>query len=116
MTIRPQNRHLKPIQPGEVRNPAGRPKGSRNKLNETFLQALAEDFEANGKEVIEKVRKDRPQDYLKVIAAVLPKRMEIEDATPARPASELTDDELATIISGSNGTEKERHPESVWGF
>ena len=43
MTIRPQNRHLKPIQPGEVRNPAGRPKGSRNKLNETFLQALAED-------------------------------------------------------------------------
>jgi hypothetical protein len=106
MTIRPQNRHLKPAKLGEVRNPAGRPKGSRNKLNETFMHALAEDFASNGKEVIEKVRTERPQDYLKVIAAVLPKRMEIEDATPARPAAELTDDELAAIISGSNGSEK----------
>jgi hypothetical protein len=30
------------------------------------MQALAEDFESNGKDVIEKVRTERPQDYLKV--------------------------------------------------
>jgi hypothetical protein len=33
MTTRSQNRHLKPAQPGEVRNPAGRPKGSKHKLS-----------------------------------------------------------------------------------
>src|SRR5262245_36762420 len=33
----------------------GRPKGSRNKLGEAFIQALAEDFERHGAEVIERV-------------------------------------------------------------
>lgn len=106
MSERPQNRHLKPIKPGEVRNPAGRPKGARSKLSEAFLQAFAEDFERYGKEVIEKVRTERPHDYLKVIATVTPRRMEIEDATPLRSASELTDDELAGIIQGANGRGK----------
>src|SRR5687767_7345543 len=104
--MRPQNQHLKPIKPGEVRNPTGRPKGSRNKLSEAFLQAFADDFERYGKEVIEKVRTERPHDYLKVIATVTPRRMEIEDATPMRSASELTDDELAGIIQGTNGSGK----------
>ena len=48
MLDRPQNKHLKPVKPGEVRNPTGRPKGSRNKLSDAFLQALANDFEAHG--------------------------------------------------------------------
>jgi hypothetical protein len=87
-----------PRQPGQSGNPAGRPKGSRNKLSEAFLQALADDFEANGKEVVEKVRTERPHDYLKIIVAVLPKRMEIEDATPEKHPSEMTDDELEAII------------------
>jgi hypothetical protein len=78
MLDRPQNKHLKPVKPGEVRNPAGRPKGSRNKLSDAFLQALADDFEAHGKGVVEKVRTERPQDYLKIVASVMPKRMEVE--------------------------------------
>jgi hypothetical protein len=32
-----------------------RPKGSCNKLSDAFLQALADDFEAHGKGVVEKV-------------------------------------------------------------
>ena len=40
------------IQPG---NP-GRPKGSRNKLGEDFIQALAVDFDRHGTETIERVR------------------------------------------------------------
>lgn len=76
----------------------GRPKGSRNKLSEIFLKALADDFEAHGKGVVEKVRMERPHDYLKIVAAVMPKRMEVEDvAPPLRRAFELTDDELARI-------------------
>ena len=34
------------------------PRGSRNKLSDAFLQALADDFEAHGKGVVEKVRTD----------------------------------------------------------
>jgi hypothetical protein len=37
----------RPFEPGQSGNPAGRPKGARNKLSEVFLQALAEDFDAN---------------------------------------------------------------------
>ena len=86
------------FEPGESGNPAGRPKGSRNKLSEIFLRALADDFEAHGKGVVEKVRMERPQDYLKIVAAVMPKRMEIEDvAPPLRRAFEMSDDELARI-------------------
>jgi hypothetical protein len=44
------------FQPGASGNPNGRPKGSRNKLREAFLQALADDFETHGKDTIVKVR------------------------------------------------------------
>jgi hypothetical protein len=89
-------------QPGQSGNPAGRPKGARSKLSESFLKALAEDFDSNGIEVIEKVRKARPHEYLKIVAAVLPKQVQLEDLTPQRRAEDLTDDELATIASGGN--------------
>jgi Family of unknown function (DUF5681) len=42
--------------PGQSGNPAGRPKGARNKLSEDFLNAFAQDFEQHGAAVIEKVR------------------------------------------------------------
>jgi Family of unknown function (DUF5681) len=88
----------RPFEPGESGNPAGRPKGSRNKLSEAFLQALADDFEANGKEVIERVRTERPHDYLKVCASVMPKRLENEDVTPPKSPREMTDAELEAVI------------------
>ena len=84
-------------QPGQSGNPTGRPKGSRNKLAETFLRALADDFDANGKEVIERVRTERPHDYLKVCASVMPKRLENEDVTPVKNLREMTDAELEAI-------------------
>src|SRR5687768_10584373 len=90
----PKQQIGRPFEPGESGNPAGRPKGSRNKLSEAFLQALAEDFDANGKEVIERVRSERPHDYLKVCASVMPKRLENEDVTPLKDPREMTDAEL----------------------
>jgi hypothetical protein len=99
MLDRPQNKHLKPVKAGEVRNPAGRPKGSRNKLSDAFLQALADGFEAHGKGVVAKVRTERPQDYLKIVASVMPKRMEVEDVCPPLRAADLSDDELAAIVA-----------------
>lgn len=92
----------RPFKPGQSGNPAGRPKGARSKLSESFLKALSEDFGEHGEAVIQKVRWERPHEYLKIVAAVLPKQMQLEDLTPNRKAEELTDDELATIASGGN--------------
>lgn len=55
----------------------GRPKGSRNKLGEDFITALAEDFEANGVAVIQAVRDKKPEVYLKVVADLLPKDLNL---------------------------------------
>jgi hypothetical protein len=52
--------------------------------------ALAEDFARHGSKVIARVRLDRPVDYLRLVAAVLPKEAPIPD-----PLEGLTDAELA---------------------
>ena len=70
----------------------GRPKGSRNKLGEQFLSDLQADWEANGLAAIAKVRAEKPDAYLKVVASILPKIIRVEDAR------DLTDDELTARI------------------
>jgi hypothetical protein len=47
--------------------------------------------------VIEKVRKERPQDYLKVAAALLPKQMEVKTARIGS-MSELRDAEILAVL------------------
>jgi len=54
----------------------GRPKGSRNKLSEAFLGALADDFE-NNQDVIAQIRRDNPVQYAQIIAKLMPKLMEL---------------------------------------
>src|SRR5215831_18740890 len=65
------------FKPGQSGNPAGRPKGSRNKL-QNFIAALAEDFEAYGPQAIAECREKAPHKYLSVIAQLLPKEAKIE--------------------------------------
>jgi DNA-directed RNA polymerase len=72
-----------------VGNP-GRPKGARHKLGEQFLAALQADFEEHGASTIELVRIDRPQDYIKVIASLLPRDLNLN----VNNLGEATDDEL----------------------
>ena len=66
-----------PFAPGQSGNPAGRPKGARSKLGEDFLKALQADFAQHGAEAIEKVRKEKPDQYLKVVASILPKEIDV---------------------------------------
>jgi len=87
---------LKPAwAPGQSGNPKGRPKGARNKLGDAFLSALLKDFEEHGEPTIAKVRAERPQDYVKVIASTLPKEMNVK----VNPLEEMADDELIAAIS-----------------
>jgi hypothetical protein len=83
----------RPFEPGQVANPLGRPKGSRNKLGEAFIQALADDFDQHGVKAIETVRTEKPDAYVKVIASLLPKEFKIETV------SELTDEQLNARIA-----------------
>lgn len=87
--------------PGVSGNPAGKPKGARTKLGEQFLSALQEDFQAHGVEAIQAVRQERPQDYLKVIASLMPKDLNLnvnnlDDATDAELVQRLRD--LESVI------------------
>ncbi len=71
--------------PGNPGGP-GRPKGSRNKLSEAYLKALADDFAEHGVETIEKLRADRPDIYVGAIGKLMPKLLELSgpdgDAIP----------------------------------
>lgn len=80
---------FKPGNPG-----GGRPKGARTKLGEAFLQALHDDFQANGKEAILGVREKKPDAYLKIIAMILPKEFKVT----VDPLDELSDTDLDRYI------------------
>ncbi len=90
-----QQRGLIPFKPGQSGNPAGRPVGARNKLGEAFIQALQEDFEQHGIAAVQKVRDEKPDQYLKVIASLMPKehRLSFDDQYDG-----MTDAELAERI------------------
>lgn len=62
-----------PWQPGQSGNPAGRPKGSRHRFSEKFVNDFLADWEEHGLKVIAKVREDKPDVYLRTAAAILPK-------------------------------------------
>jgi hypothetical protein len=60
------------------------------KFGEAFIQALADDFERHGVEVIERVRIEKPEAYLKVIASLLPKDLNLN----VSKCDHLTDEQL----------------------
>ena len=51
--------------------------------------------------VIERVRMERPHDYLRIVVAALPKDMNMSLSTQQRPLEFLTDAELTAIIRDS---------------
>jgi hypothetical protein len=73
----------------------GRPKGSKNRLNWAFVTALAEDFEQHGIETIRICRVEKPNEYLKIVAGLMPREFTFED----NRLGELSDDELDAVIA-----------------
>lgn len=67
-----------PWQKGHSGNPGGLSKGSRRKLSDAFIRALARDWEAHGEEVIRRVRAENPAAYFKGMLSLLPKDVSLE--------------------------------------
>lgn len=74
---------------------AGRRPGARNKLQASFVDAMQKDFEENGIEVIKIVRVEKPTEYLKILAGILPKEMLFSGDV----VEELSDEELKGMIA-----------------
>ena len=62
--------------PGESGNPAGRPKGSRNKLSEAVIGDILLDWEEFGVETIRQTREKDPVRYLRVVAGIIPREFQ----------------------------------------
>lgn len=81
--------------------PKGRPTRSRDRLRNSFLTALADDFGRHGIAAIEEMRTKDPSGYVRVIASLMPKDMNITHQ--ANPLEQLTDEQLAAVV---NATER----------
>src|ERR1700733_39407 len=79
--------------PGHSGTPAGKPKG-RQQLETRFLEDLAADWEDNGKEAIRLARIDDPTSYVKVVASLMPKKVDPDGALDG-----ITRDELRLAIT-----------------
>jgi len=64
--------------PGNKHGAAGRPKGARDRHSRNLLEAFANDFEAHGAAVIEQVRLDKPDVWLRLACDLLPKQATLD--------------------------------------
>jgi hypothetical protein len=90
----PKPRPLPPVEHQFKPGNPGRPKGSRNKLGEAFIADLYSHWQKHGMDAIERVASKRPQDYLKVIASILPKDLHVR----VGQYDELSDEQLVSRI------------------
>src|SRR5215471_2733079 len=74
----------------------GRRKGSRDRISTALLEAIAKDFEEFGEESIKIARIEKPVEYLKIVASLLPREfgLEIIDSR----MREIPDEELELLI------------------
>jgi uncharacterized protein DUF5681 len=91
-----RQRGLIPWKPGQSGNPAGRPKGSRNKLGEEFFRDLCNAWQVFGKPALMTMAWMYPVEFVRLVASLMPKEPE---ATIAPVMERMSDAQLEAIIA-----------------
>ena len=76
-------------------NPHGNRHRTRHLLNQEFMQALLLNFRHQGKKAIEKVARNQPGVYLKILALLVPKEMKLEHSGGVKA---MSDEEIEQAI------------------
>ncbi len=84
----------RPFERGRSGNPGGRAKGARNRLGEAFLDDVRALWATDGPAVLREARAERPMDFARMVAGLLPKELLVRTA----PEDEMTDAELADAL------------------
>jgi hypothetical protein len=69
-------------------NPHGNRHRTRHLLNQEFMQALLMNFRHQGKKAIEKVARNQPGVYLKILALLVPREMKVEHSGRVKAMSD----------------------------
>ena len=83
------------FRPGLSGNPLGNRHHTRHLLNQEFIQALLLHFREHGKKAIEKVAREQPASYLKILALLVPREHKVENSNVIKS---LSDQELEAMI------------------
>ena len=67
------------FKPGQSGNPAGRPRGSRNKLAEDFLADAYQQWQQHGSKALETMATSEPAKFCQMVAGLLPKDSVLQD-------------------------------------
>ncbi len=62
---------------GQSGNPAGRPKGARDKLSEAMFKEACEHWKKHGVGALDQVRNENPARYLQFMSTILPKSQDV---------------------------------------
>jgi Zn-dependent oligopeptidase len=80
---------------GASGNPHGNRHRTRHLLNQEFMQALLLHFRQHGKKAIEKVAREQPGVYLKILALLVPRETKIEHSGGVKA---MSDEEIEQAI------------------
>jgi hypothetical protein len=83
------------FQQGVSGNPHGNRHRTRHLLNQEFMQALLLHFREHGKKAIEKVAREQPASYVKILALLVPREHKVEYSNSLK---NWTDEELEAGI------------------
>ena len=90
--------------PGVSGNPGGRPVGTQLKINKKFLNDLLKVYEVKGKKAIEDMCDKDPSAFVRVLASLLPKEMNLNiKENPFDGLSVEQYDRLISIAEGKIG-------------
>src|SRR5262245_2597416 len=84
------------FQQGVSGNPHGNRHRTRHLLNQEFMQALLLNFRHQGKKAIEKVARNQPSVYLKILALLVPRETKFEHSGGVKA---MSDEELEQTLA-----------------